>query len=64
MFDLVVEAEDVSDEQKARIFKKLGEADKVTLLFKLKINSISALCNYFVHYKSDNSQNLLEILSQ
>lgn len=37
MFDLIVEAEDVSDEQKARIFKKMGEADKVTFFFKLKL---------------------------
>lgn len=29
---MVVEAEDISDEQKARICKKLAEADKVTLL--------------------------------
>jgi hypothetical protein len=27
---VVVEADDISDEQKARICKKLGEADKVT----------------------------------
>ncbi len=27
---MVVEADDISDEQKARICKKLGEADKVT----------------------------------
>ena len=29
LFDLIVEADDISDEQKARICKKLGEADKV-----------------------------------
>ncbi|GKD05232.1 replication factor C subunit 2 [Tanacetum coccineum] len=28
LFDMVVESEDVTDEQKARIFKKLGESDK------------------------------------
>nr|GFC64226.1 replication factor C subunit 2 [Tanacetum cinerariifolium] len=30
IFDMVVESEDVTDEQKARIFKKLGEPDKVS----------------------------------
>ncbi|GAB4845108.1 hypothetical protein Ancab_038513 [Ancistrocladus abbreviatus] len=29
LFDVIVEANDISDEQKARICKKLGEADKV-----------------------------------
>lgn len=42
LFDLIVEAEDISDEQKARICKKLGEADKVIpyigLLFVLMVN--------------------------
>ena len=32
LFEMVVEAADVSDEQKSRICKKLGEADKVTPL--------------------------------
>ncbi|XP_027149062.1 replication factor C subunit 2 isoform X2 [Coffea eugenioides] len=31
LFDLVVEADDISDEQKARICKKLGEADKMNI---------------------------------
>lgn len=31
LFDVIVEADDLSDEQKARICRKLGEADKVTL---------------------------------
>nr|GEW63044.1 hypothetical protein [Tanacetum cinerariifolium] len=29
LFDMVVESKDMTDEQKARIFKKLGESDKV-----------------------------------
>lgn len=32
LFDMVVESEDVSDEQKARICKKFGEADKVLII--------------------------------
>ena len=31
LFEMVVEADGVSDEQKSRIFKKLGEADKVSV---------------------------------
>jgi len=30
LFEAIVEENDISDEQKARISKKLGEADKVT----------------------------------
>jgi replication factor C subunit 2/4 len=31
LFEAIVEENDISDEQKARISKKLGEADKVYL---------------------------------
>lgn len=31
---MIVEADDISDEQKARICKKLAEADKVILISK------------------------------
>nr|GFA47118.1 replication factor C subunit 2 [Tanacetum cinerariifolium] len=33
LFDMVVESEDVTDEQKARIFKKLGEPDKGYVIY-------------------------------
>lgn len=32
LYDTVVESEDISDEQKARICKKFAEADKVKML--------------------------------
>lgn len=31
LFEMIVESEDISDEKKARICKRLGEADKVSL---------------------------------
>ncbi|KAL3504243.1 hypothetical protein ACH5RR_034084 [Cinchona calisaya] len=53
LFDIVVEADDVSDEQKARICKKLAEADKCLVdgadeylqLLDVASNTIRALCN-------------------
>nr|GEZ44107.1 replication factor C subunit 2 [Tanacetum cinerariifolium] len=33
LFDMVVESEDMTDEQKARIFKKLGEPDKGYVIY-------------------------------
>lgn len=50
LFELVVEADDVSDEQKARICKSLAIADKV-MLYKVyfiiffKFVSIISLCS-------------------
>lgn len=41
MFDLIVGLDDVSDEQKARIFKKMGEADKVNFLVFIFCSSFS-----------------------
>jgi replication factor C subunit 2/4 len=34
ILEVIVEADDISDEQKARICKKLAEADKVILISK------------------------------
>ncbi|XP_027092521.1 replication factor C subunit 2 isoform X2 [Coffea arabica] len=53
LFDLVVEADDISDEQKARICKKLGEADKCLVdgadeylqLLDVASKTMQALCN-------------------
>lgn len=53
LYDVVVEAEDISDEQKARICKKLAEADKCLVdgadeylqLLDVASNSMRALCN-------------------
>ncbi|KAJ8450308.1 hypothetical protein Cgig2_004765 [Carnegiea gigantea] len=53
LFDLIVEADDISDEQKARICKKLGEADKCLVdgadeylqLLDVMSNTMRALCN-------------------
>ncbi|KAH9621244.1 hypothetical protein KSS87_003908 [Heliosperma pusillum] len=53
LFDLIVGAEDVSDEQKARVFKKMGEADKCLVdgadeylqLLDVTSNTMRALCN-------------------
>ncbi|CDP10965.1 unnamed protein product [Coffea canephora] len=53
LFDLVVEADDMSDEQKARICKKLGEADKCLVdgadeylqLLDVASKTMQALCN-------------------
>lgn len=44
LFDLIVGLDDVSDEQKARIFKRMGEADKVIFL-ELTFCSICFLWN-------------------
>jgi replication factor C subunit 2/4 len=53
LFDIVIEADDISDEQKARICKKLGEADKRLVdggdeylqLLDVASNTMRALCN-------------------
>ncbi|XP_057528092.1 replication factor C subunit 2 [Amaranthus tricolor] len=53
LFDIIVEANDLSDEQKARIFKKLGEADKCLVdgadeylqLLDVAGNTMRAYCN-------------------
>ncbi|KAH1057454.1 hypothetical protein J1N35_035519 [Gossypium stocksii] len=53
LFDVVVEADDVPDEQKARIFKSLAEADKRLVdgadeylqLLDVASNTMRALCN-------------------
>ncbi|GLT84955.1 hypothetical protein SLE2022_031610 [Rubroshorea leprosula] len=53
LFDVVVEADDVSDEQKARICKNLAEADKCLVdgadeylqLLDVTSNTMRALCN-------------------
>ncbi|XP_054789056.1 replication factor C subunit 2-like isoform X2 [Prosopis cineraria] len=42
LFEAIVEADDISDEQKARISKKLAEADK---LLDVAGNTIRACCN-------------------
>ncbi|GAA0147919.1 DNA-directed DNA polymerase [Lithospermum erythrorhizon] len=56
LYDVIVQAVDVSDEQKARICKKLGESDKVVLhffccvtcnLFLLGFSSVWHLCGVF-----------------
>ncbi|KAK2447598.1 replication factor C subunit [Trifolium repens] len=53
LFEAIVEENDISDEQKARISKKLGEADKCLVdgadeylqLLAVVSNTIQALCN-------------------
>ncbi|XP_045815931.1 replication factor C subunit 2 [Trifolium pratense] len=53
LFEAIVEEKDISDEQKARISKKLGEADKCLVdgadeylqLLAVVSNTIQALCN-------------------
>ncbi|KAI6689427.1 hypothetical protein NL676_026255 [Syzygium grande] len=53
LFEVVVEADDISDEQKARICKRLGEADKCLVdgadeylqLLDVASNTMRALCN-------------------
>lgn len=53
LFDLIVEENDISDEQKARICQKLGEADKCLVdgadeylqLLDVMSNTMRALCN-------------------
>ncbi|XP_058097451.1 replication factor C subunit 4 isoform X2 [Magnolia sinica] len=53
LFDVIVEAEDISDEQKARICKRLAEADKCLIdgadeylqLLDVASNTMRALCN-------------------
>ncbi|XP_048332299.2 replication factor C subunit 2 isoform X1 [Ziziphus jujuba] len=53
LFEMIVEADDVSDEQKARICKKLAEADKCLVdgadeylqLLDVTSNTMRALCN-------------------
>ncbi|KAF8411744.1 hypothetical protein HHK36_004302 [Tetracentron sinense] len=53
LFEVVVEADDISDEQKARICKRLGEADKCLVdgadeylqLMNVASNTMRALCN-------------------
>lgn len=47
LFDMVVEADDISDEQKARICKKLGETDKVSFF---KISYSQAACFTFIFW--------------
>jgi len=37
LYDIVVDADDISDEQKARICKKFAEADKVIPLLQLTL---------------------------
>ncbi|KAK3013089.1 hypothetical protein RJ639_008150, partial [Escallonia herrerae] len=68
LFDIVVEADDISDEQKARICKKLGEADKVTILTQRLVdgadeylqlldvasNTMRALCNMPEEFSFEN----------
>ncbi|KNA05205.1 hypothetical protein SOVF_192210 [Spinacia oleracea] len=53
LFDIIVEADDLSDEQKARVFKKLGETDKCLVdgadeylqLLDVAGNTMRAFCN-------------------
>ncbi|CAK9168733.1 unnamed protein product [Ilex paraguariensis] len=53
LFDVIVGVDDISDEQKARICKKLGEADKRLVdgadeylqLLDVASNTMRALCN-------------------
>nr|GEX94174.1 replication factor C subunit 2 [Tanacetum cinerariifolium] len=47
LFDMVIESEDMTDEQKAIIFKKLGEPDKVSdilIYFYFAFLWVQALC--------------------
>ncbi|KAL8146187.1 replication factor C subunit 2 [Apium graveolens] len=60
LFDLIVGLDDVSDEQKARIFKKMGEADKCLIdgadeylqLLDVASNAMRALCNMPLEFPS------------
>ncbi|KAK2969432.1 hypothetical protein RJ640_011802, partial [Escallonia rubra] len=62
LFDIVVEADDISDEQKARICKKLGEADKRLVdgadeylqLLDVASNTMRALCNMPEEFSFEN----------
>ncbi|KAK3003865.1 hypothetical protein RJ639_019588 [Escallonia herrerae] len=62
LFDMVVEADDISDEQKARICKKLGEADKRLVdgadeylqLLDVASNTMRSLCNMPEEFSFEN----------
>ncbi|XP_059631782.1 replication factor C subunit 2 isoform X2 [Cornus florida] len=62
IFEIVVEADDISDEQKARICKKLGEADKRLVdgadeylqLLDVASNTMRALCNLPEEFSIEN----------
>ncbi|THG05963.1 hypothetical protein TEA_008370 [Camellia sinensis var. sinensis] len=62
LFDIVVEADGVSDEQKAKICKKLGEVDKCLVdgadeylqLLDVASNTMRVLCNMPLEFSYEN----------